>query len=338
MIMVLSRTLLRASQSPTTRLLRTMVIPTRKLSQQPGSPPKRMTPSVLELIKDFPAGLKDLYKDVQQYYNISSASFTRVNEWTKRGGLHFIPRRQAEQQRKLIRDLVKVAIPVSIASLPLVGNSIFILCAWKPSLFLSSHFYKRECHRIFVHDEYRNRVGAYEDCAKDFWNTVMTRPSDIQLNLQGRDEAGPIFDALPLYRLFDQFNSAFIPRQQMVNIAKASGMAFPLLWIVPGAFIRYRLNSIAKDIILDDSNLIIENHTKFNCESLTDDEVLDACSLRGLSCDLNQSFDSMRTVLSNYLTMMEPIHKVVGKDTLLGNNDGVMFVLHLQAIRLKMQS
>jgi hypothetical protein len=315
-----------------------MLLPSRKLSQQNSITPKRMTPTVLELIQQFPIGLKALYKDVQQYYNIISASSTVNNAWAKRGGLHHIPRRQAEQQRKLVRDLAKVAIPVSFATLPVIGNSIFIFCAWKPSFFLSNHFYKKEYHRKFMHDEYRNRVGAYVNCAEDFWNTIMMQPSDIHLQIEGNDEAGPIFDALPLYRVFYKFKSAYIPHQQMVNIAKASGMASPLLSIVPKSLIQSRLKSMAKDIILDDANLIEENHKDVFCESLTDDEVLEACSLRGLPCRLNHSFGDMRKSLTNYLTMMESTYKIVGKDVLLGDTDGgVMFVLLLQAIRMKMK-
>ena len=163
----------------------------------------------------------------------------------------------------------------------------------------------------------------------------MKHPSDIDLKVRKGDQAGPLFDALPLYRLFDHFSSGFIPRQQMVHIAKVSGMTTPLLYFVPKLFIRYSLRSIATDIILDDSNLILENHKSINCESLTDDEVLDACSLRGLPCGSDLSFDEMRKLLTNYLVIMEPIHTLIGKDRLLENN-GIMFVLHLQAIRLKM--
>lgn len=287
-----------------------------------------MKPSVLELIKRFPVGLKFLYKDVQQYYNISAAATTHINKWAG-----IVPRRQAEQQRKLIRDLVKVAIPVSFASIPVIGNSFFILCAWRPSLFLSSHFFQTKYNRSFAQDEYKQRFGAYKNTAEDFWHSIMRNPKDVGLKIEGKDKAGPIFNTLPLYRLFDKLNSTHIPRQQMKNIAKTSGMQFPFLTIVPDAFIRFRLNSIAADIISDDSNLLAEKHQENNCESLTDKEVLDACSLRGLPCDLRQSYGSMRKCLSNYLAMVGPVYTAIGKNDLLKSRDGVMFVIHLQAIR-----
>ena len=327
--MLRSRNTLKISQNA---LVNTWSVSTRKVSQH--NPIKRTDPTVFELFKMFPAGLKNLYSDVQKFYNITDASKTKLNAWTKRGGANFIPRRQAEQQRQLIRDLFKVAVPVSFGCLPIIGNSVFLFLAWRPHWFLSSHFVKNCHHRGFVHDEYGDRLGAFEDCAKDFWHSVMTNHHGVKLDITGRDEAGATFDPLALYRLFEgQFN---IPRQQLMHIAKASGMTSPVLWALPSAYIRFRLGSIAKDIIIDDSNLIQEQTNHTNCENLTDEEVLDACSFRGLPCGLDQSYDSMRRCLSNYLAMMETVHNEIGTKGLVGHINGTMFVLHLQAIRLKL--
>lgn len=312
------------------------------------SPLKHIKPSALALIKYFPTGMKILFKDMQQYYNITAASQSPNNKWTTKGGINHIPRRQSEQQRQLIRDVWKVAFPVSYLNLPIVGNTIWILIAWKPNLFLSKHFFDFEYHRSFVSDEYRERRGAFSSVAHDFWRTVMmdAQSSEIKELLKIKrddgDDAGVILDGVALHKMF-QYGSGrghvqweSIPRQQLVQIAAGSGMSSFISMIMPRSIVQARLQAKVKDIVLDDANLLREKHELMDNDRLTDEEVMDACALRGLSCHLGQSFDSMRTSLSNYLFIMEAVHKKMGKDRLIKDLEGVMFVLHLQPIRFEL--
>ena len=341
--MIRARYTMALSRSP---IIRQVVL---KQSLSSSTPPlKHIKPSAIELIKYFPTGMKLLFKNIQQYYNITAASQSPNNKWTTQGGINYIPRRQSEQQRQLIRDVWKVAFPVSYINLPILGNTIWILIAWKPNLFLSKQFFEFQYHRSFVSEEYRERRGAFSKVANDFWRTVMMDEQSsetkelLQINTDVGDDAGVILDGVALHELFRrgsgrgniQWDS--IPRQQLVQIAAVSGMSSFISMVMPRSIVQVRLQAKVKDIVLDDANLLREKHHLVNNERLTDEEVMDACALRGLPCHLGQSFDSMRTCLTNYLFIMEAVHQNIGKDRLIKDEEGIMFVLHLQPIRFQL--
>lgn len=295
---------------------------------------------VMQIIKSFPQGMKLLAKDVQQYYNIQSASQSQHNSWTNKGGINYIPRRQSEQQRQLIRDLYKVAGPVAFVNIPILGNTIFLLIAWKPNFFLSKHFYNYQHHRRFVSEEYRSRRGAFESTANDFFSTIMMRSNSSQLRdqlcIQKGDNAGVFLDVLQLYKICQQINWKSIPKYQLVQLGEMLGMTRFYLNIIPDSVVLSHLKARVKDIVLDDGNLLKEKQHEKNCASLSDEEVLDACALRGLPCQLGQSYDDMRESLTNHLKMMKTVHDQVGKHTLITEISGVMFMLYLQPIRFKL--
>mmetsp|Transcript_3709 Transcript_3709/g.7087 ORF Transcript_3709/g.7087 Transcript_3709/m.7087 type:complete len:362 (-) Transcript_3709:2280-3365(-) len=304
-------------------------------------------PTVKELVKAFPTGTKLLISDIYRYINIKDASQSPRNSWTNQGGMFFIPRRQAEQQRQLRRDLKKVALPILFANIPIVGNAIWIFLAWKPNLFLSRHFYNFDYHRYYVSEEYKTRKGVFNKVAQDFWNTMMIdRHSEEYKHLvqscqrrnidNGEDM---ILDGLILYRLFQEgkyhkMEWKSMDRRQLITLAIASGFSNPFLSFMPQFLIKNMLESRVMDIVLDDANLISENHHMTRCVQLTKEEVLDACAMRGLPCHyFDSSFDSMRNSLSNYLIIMDSVHQIVGKECLLKSVDGIMFVLYFQPIR-----
>jgi len=312
-------------------------------SSKPKIAIQKSNPSVLELVKSFPSGLTRLISCIQAYQNINEAAFSKHNTWSNsnNGLVGYIPRRQSEQKRKLKRDLTKVALPVGFAAIPFIGNSIFPIIAFSPSFFLSSHFLEGY-QRPIAHDEYRDRLGAFEACANYFWVTVLRegkeRKLDVMAKLKRSDDgkAGAIVDGCALYDLCHDRFPNHIPRQQLLKIAIVAGMSPVIVAILPSVWIRFRLGSIAKDIILDDSDLIRDNIYDGGCQSLTDDEILNANSLRGLPCGRDISYDEMRNYLTKHLGIMKPIFENKGgKIGLLGSFASAMFVLHLPAIRLK---
>ncbi len=308
--------------------------PIRNLSKRSGY----TMPTALQLFKTFPAGVGRLVDSIFGYWNINESARTSRNTWSQIGGVGYIPRRQREQQRQLMRDLQKVALPVAFGALPVIGNSIFILLAWKPNLFLSSHFLAGH-QRSIAHDEYRDRFGSFQVCAGNFWISVRKKNSrnHCDINTKECDEAGAIVDALALYEKCGKFPYSTIPRHQLVQIAKAAGMSPTIAWALPSVWIRYRLNQIAKDIILDDADLIRDKLHEDGCQSLTDDEILNACSLRGLPCKLDVTQEVMRECLTNHLRMVEPLFQKVGKANLIGNSKGTTFFVHLPAIRFQLK-
>jgi hypothetical protein len=290
--------------------------------------------------------MKLLISDIHRYFNISDASQSPNNAWTNKGGIHFMPRRQAEQQRQLKRDLRKVALPLLFANIPIIGNAIWIFCAWKPNLFLSRHFYNFDYHRYFISAQYKTRKGAYDTVAQDFWTTMMIdRHSQEYIRLvqscQRRhfdNDEDLSLDGVILYELFQKgkyhgMEWKFMDRQQLNHLAIASGLSNPFLSLMPKFLLKAMLESRVVDIVLDDASLIRENHHKTRCMQLTREEVLDACAMRGLPCHFDSSFDSMSNSLSKYLTIMDSVHRVVSKECLLKSVGGVMFVLYLQPIR-----
>ncbi len=306
--------------------------PIRTLSKKSGY----SMPTAFQLFKRFPAGVGRLVDSIFGYWNINEAARTSRNTWSQIGGVGYIPRRQCEQQRKLRRDLQKVALPVAFGALPVIGNSIFILLAWKPNLFLSSHFLEGH-QRSVAHDEYRDRFGSFQACAGNFWITVMKNSSShCDIRTKECDEAGAIIDALALYEKCRKFPASTIPQHQLVQIAKVAGMSPAIVWALPSMWIRYRLSEIAKDIVLDDADLLSDKLHLDGCQSLTDDEVLNACALRGLPCKLDVPQHVMRKCLANHLTMVESLFQTVGKTALIKNPEGTTFFSHLPAIRYQL--
>lgn len=302
--------------------------------------PKRL--KILDLIKGVPSGMKLLLKDVERYYNINAASHSRNNDWTNKGGLNYIPRRQSEQQRQLIRDLWKVAAPLAFVNIPILGNFVFPLIALNPSFFLTKHFYAFEHHRRFVSENYRSRKGAFGSTANEFFNLIMTNSEckDMKklLKVQDGDDAGVLLDGLEFFNLCDQIDwkSISISGTAMNHLGTSSGMSSLAMMITPNYMIRSRLQLKVKDIVLDDCNLLREGQHDLNCISLSDAEVLDACELRGLPCNLGNSYDTMRRCLSNYLSIMKPVHDKIGKRKLIKDYSGVMFMMYLQPVRYQL--
>ena len=154
------------------------------------------------------------------------------------------------------------------------------------------------------------------------------------------DHVDMMLDGMALHQLFQQnekysnlMTFKMIRRPQLINLAIASGMSTASLWIMPNFLIQATLKAKVMDIVLDDAQLLRENHHLTNCVQLTNEEVLDACAIRGLSCNYDVSFDVMRTSLSKYLIIMDSVHQLVGKEQLLSSEEGIMFVLHFQPIR-----
>ena len=80
---------------------------------------RRPFPSHVEQFKMFPVGVKRLWSDIQTYIHIQDAASTATNCWANIPGNnyydkrhHWVPRRQQAFQRKLIKELQSVAVPV----------------------------------------------------------------------------------------------------------------------------------------------------------------------------------------------------------------------------------
>jgi hypothetical protein len=54
----------------------------RSFATVASNSPDRRLPTAMERMRNFPAGVKQLYKDMLRYKNIHDASRTRLNAWT----------------------------------------------------------------------------------------------------------------------------------------------------------------------------------------------------------------------------------------------------------------
>ena len=194
------------------------------------------SPTLLEMIKIVPSAMKQLYLDYETYQNIQDATYTmrkNTNSWTSLG---HVPRRQKHQQKKFIYDLQKVALPVSLLSLPFVGNLFIFVFAIDPRFFLSNQFFTSTQIRYFCSNEYHARKKNFTMCSHAIWYTLVSggnkwneyfedRLDTVKfenytlayrkkilnqyimdrLDIVESDNAGPIFtNVKPLYALFEQ--------------------------------------------------------------------------------------------------------------------------------------
>jgi LETM1-like protein len=96
----------------------------------------------------------------------------------------------------------------------------------------------------------------------------------------------------------------------------------------PTAWLQSQVDRIARVICKDDAMLIEEGHHLNECSALTEAELLDACSMRGLPI---RTADRRRQYLTNHLTMVAAVRKdpLAKPDT-----DGFrLFTVHLTPLR-----
>eukprot|EP00970_Alexandrium_tamarense_P009463 scaffold1886_cov298-Alexandrium_tamarense.AAC.7 len=199
------------------------------------------------------------------------------------------------------------------------------------------------------------------------------------LSYTGMDTAGPVFDEqsmVTLYNLMQNITgstknsiSAFatLPTSYLQSLALSSNMAakipLPITTVapvfiqtcVPRRYLQSMLTTMAEDILMDDVALLEEEQLNARCRNMTDDEVLQACWLRGLpvgrfvngvglagnygdDCKSNE----LRELLTHHLQMMQLVMMhcssslILVKGKLIRDIALQMMVLHLQPLRYQM--
>jgi len=273
-----------------------------------------------------------------------------------------------------------------------------------PRLLLSRQFHTKEQRDEFAMEEYGQRVRYYGRLSGAFWGSCMRSmprlretgsqvaevenkqwpdaclPSYLEpFGYTSRDAAGPVFDRCTmqiLYKLMMAINSdgrqsAAIRRLSsghLESLALANNLLSALPFsLVPTVYVRSKLGTLAEDILMDDAALIEEMGGDALCGGMTDDEVLDACWLRGLPVGRfvnvggsvrsgihrrEEEMQEMRIALSNHLGMMKvlmPECRPLPADGIqsspenryrgaLVRDDALkLLVLHLPAVRFSMK-
>jgi len=187
------------------------------------------------------------------------------------------------------------------------------------------------------------------------------------------DAGGPVLTDSSIHLLYQLLagghTSAAISTLQNTHIhsvALANNLSAPLLLpstlsplflqtCIPSWYLNSKLTTLAEDICMDDAALIEEGHIDVKCSGMSEEEVLDACWMRGLpvgrfsSCSgskklldgsREEEVQMMRIILTNHLEMMQFAHSAVGNDAVMHSRSELvrdqalqLLILHLPAIR-----
>jgi hypothetical protein len=309
-----------------------------------------------------------------------------------------IPRRQHEQQRRLIQELYIVSPLVLLWLLPIVGYIPMFLAFAAPRQVLSRHFLNLYEIQQYRELEMQHRKLAYSKVAELFWNKAIKssgRPEDKDDSVKfiASDASGPVLDLTSMYDVFSTSASAassesveessvaqqqqqqegqplsttptstrsLVPgalsslknlsREYLVQLAMAIGVnqRLPTRWSIfltrctMSYILRFRIRRIAKTVVQDDALLMMEQkNTLNNATTLTDEEVKDACLMRGLPIS-GIGMEEMRECLSNHLKMVAQVKETLLQDRHRAQEQGILedeidegfglFTLHLPILR-----
>lgn len=262
---------------------------------------------------------------------------------------------------------------------------------------LSCHFNEKKKKK--EDDEEKKKLNEDVECIE----RTVDRDSDMNvippfldpLTYVEMDAAGPVFDKQSmriLYNLCHQTTSnnghtkgrySIMDNLQPTHLHSialsnnlATTLALPttvaymaLQTFVPSVYLKRKLIALAEDIILDDIALIEEDQISTDCMGLMDEEVLEACWIRGLPVGrfvtVNNNISGsqchsgkedevqiMRRVLKHHLQMMEAIMScrsnsscargdtvtsLCSRSEFVRDSTLLLLVLHLPAIRYRMR-
>ena len=301
-----------------------------------------------ERIRDFPRNVKQLYKDCLRMKDIYDASHTPNNAWTNRYGvMGRIPRRQQEQERQLMSD-VRIVVPLIILWIPpIIGYLPLFAAMICPRQTLSRQFlndFERESFAIL---EMKQRQKFYSALSNHTWASLSLLNPHVTLQLVewGEDAAGPLWDLEPLLDAFLRTNLVYaesLPTEHLVSLALANGYAqrFPLpipnilAACTPNVWMVKEIKELGFRIWRDDKLCLEEKYHLDCCNGMTDDEIREACLLRGLP--VHVTYDEMRDCVTNHLLMVERLWQRRGGD--VPKQHLQIFVLHLPAVRKHFKS
>eukprot|EP00521_Asterionellopsis_glacialis_P009674 CAMPEP_0195287470 /NCGR_PEP_ID=MMETSP0707-20130614/4513_1 /TAXON_ID=33640 /ORGANISM="Asterionellopsis glacialis, Strain CCMP134" /LENGTH=218 /DNA_ID=CAMNT_0040347227 /DNA_START=330 /DNA_END=986 /DNA_ORIENTATION=+ len=205
----------------------------------------------------------------------------------------------------------------------------------------------------------------------------MVNPASIQFSVARHDAAGPVLDLLPFYKVFseqplpDNTNNSHdddqgsysiptkpsvlsdldsYPREHWIALAHVAGthqsfrkeLSHTMTDLSPSWWLELSIRRIGNEVYEDDRLLLEEEYDSNECQSLTNQELVEACLLRGLPVIV--SYDEMRHCLTNHLSMIRQLNASLMKRNnetgslkslhdANGEEGYKLFVLHLSALR-----
>lgn len=269
-----------------------------------------------------------------------------------------IPRRQFEQQRQLQHDF-RIMVPLILIWIPpIIGFLPPIMAMLAPRQVMSRQFNNDYEALHFNEIEFNQRKASFANLGKMFWSNFPA------INLQKgyfqecpADLAGPILDGMFLYSAFCKQNpdpgSSFqlsygvacttireLPREYLVDLCLSIGvfqqwplwMSKRIVSVAPTLFLWRQVERISNILCHDDALLLEEGHDLNMCESLTDQEVADACLMRSLPVSLQHTPEQRREMLTNHLQMIANVKRHMSGP--FDETDGFrLLTLHLNPLR-----
>jgi hypothetical protein len=325
--------LVSSSSSSSSSILRDDTKQFSSWQQQHRQSSNQQPVSWLERLGNFPKNVQRLSQDYFRIRDMYDAASTPRTDWTKRFGcLGRIPRRQLEEEQQVYSDL-KIVLPVVLLWLPpVIGNFPLILVLFFPRQFLCRQFlntYEQEYFAVLEcqqRQKYYNQLSVYISSS-----THSLDQSDGEQYLH-HDSAGPIGDLTSYWDAWTGIQSD--SHWQTLALAMGYAQRFPppipeVSATISRLWIRRSVQKIANRIGLDDRNCIDENYHLDMCHGMTDDEVREACRLRGLPVHI--SYEEMRECMTNHLILVDNLRQKRGKET--SEEKMNLFLLHLPAIR-----
>jgi hypothetical protein len=280
-----------------------------------------------------------------------SVPFTIVDEELRPGR---IPRREHEEQRRLKEDLRKVIPVVALYAVPFVGTLLVAIAVLAPRQSLSRQFQNPYQKQLYAAIEYRQRQENFENLGEYVFTSLMVSAKWINISLLEKDAAGPILDLIPFYAMFtNEFPEAqaknFVfrvgklasletyPREHLISLALANGLYQHLpdplssLGTRLCPWLKHEIRRIGTDIALDDALLLEEAYDSNGCESMTDEEVLDASLMRSLPVTV--PLEEMRVCLTNHLSMIRTLKGRVPSEQHKPSQGLKLLTMHLSSIR-----
>ena len=271
-----------------------------------------------------------------------------------------MPWRQRQQQQQTIEDLSRLTPLILLWIPPILGFIPTILAIAAPQTF-TRHFHNRyEVLQYSLIEEQQRRNEFTAVLGEGFGansKELLERISHFFVSTPRGGEnrtdqlAIAINDPIGLYETLFEFSSVFhrgrlavcssldeLPARYLQRLSVAMGtqsIGIPsvnqmMASVTPAPILRSQIRKGLFNLVESDALLLVEGHDQSKCESLTDQEVFDACLERNfpiaLTGDIGKgpevvNYNAMRRDLTDHMQYMASVHQHVLDKMLMRRNE-----------------
>ncbi|XP_052813626.1 LETM1 domain-containing protein 1-like [Mya arenaria] len=144
---------------PPTKLWRYVVKSLKKLVETSEKKLEKNLPKVYKAYETVKC-VRFITADAKVYFSVTT------DLWTGKE-LHTFTRRELEIYQEMPRDFVKVALLLAVASIPFVGNGIFVIGYWFPHVFFTHHLWNENQKQEFGQINLKHRINHYHQVLRE---------------------------------------------------------------------------------------------------------------------------------------------------------------------------